>query len=97
MFNFANKSLLIIFMLVVSSQVFAATPGNFLINENLSKYGYSKETIRMVNMQKARSNGKFNEIPPSPGRFKKFLQNLDWDPDITSSVQEFGNRRIDIK
>ncbi len=97
MFKFVNKYLLVILTFIVSSQAFAATPENFLINENLSKYGYSKEIIRMVNLQKARSSGKFDEIPSMPGKFKKLLNNLDWDPDITSSLQEFGDRRIDIK
>ncbi len=97
MFKLVNKYLLIVLMFAVSIQAYAATPGNFLINEHLSKYGYSSETIRMVNTQTARSNGKFDKIPSNPGLFERFLHNLNWDPDITSSVETFGDRRIKIK
>jgi len=64
----------------------------------LERYGYSKEMIRMVSLQKTR----LNEDKESPAVRKqnkafRFLKNLFTEADPTLPTVNFGERTIDMK
>jgi len=65
------------------------TSEKYLIN-----HGHSQEIIRMINLQKDRTEGKILIPSKSHGKLKKFLKNVWFEQDITLPTNDFGYGEI---
>jgi len=61
----------------------------------LENHGHSKEIIRMINLQKERTEGNVVEVSQRESKFKKFIKNLWFEKDATLPVSDFGYSAID--
>ena len=60
----------------------------------LIDHGHSQEIIRMINLQKERTEGKIAVPSKSQGRLKKILKNLWFEQDLTMPITDFGYNDI---
>jgi len=56
----------------------------------LIDHGHSQEIIRMINLQKERTEGKVVVPSKSEGKIKKFFKNVWFEQDLTLPVTDFG-------
>ena len=65
------------------------TSEKYLIN-----HGHSQEIVRMINLQKDRTEGKVLVPSKSEGKIKKFFKNVWFEQDLTMPATDFGYNDI---
>ncbi|OGH95368.1 MAG: hypothetical protein A2039_01135 [Candidatus Melainabacteria bacterium GWA2_34_9] len=68
----------------------ALDPAEPTSEKYLIDHGHSQEIIRMINLQKERTEGKVIVPSKSEGKFKKFFKNVWFEQDLTLPVTDFG-------
>jgi len=72
----------------------ALTPYEPTSEKYLIDHGHSKEIVRMINLQKDRTEGNLVDPPKSQNKFKKFFKNIWFEQDFTMPVTDFGYNDI---
>lgn len=85
--NIIVSSLLVLGMI---SPVFAMTPEDSTSEKYILDHGHSKEIVRMINLQKSRTEGTGEFEAQKHGQFVNFLRNIWFDQDVSASANEFG-------
>jgi len=68
----------------------ALNPTECTSEKYLINHGHSQEIIRMINLQKERTEGKLTEASKSQNKIKKFFKNIWFEQDVTLPVNDFG-------
>jgi len=66
-----------------------ATSDEYLIN-----HGHSPEIVRLINLQKERTEGKGVTHTVSEGKVKKFFKNIWFEQDLTMPLNDFGYNEV---
>jgi hypothetical protein len=72
----------------------ALNPTDSTSEQYLLNHGHSEELIRMINLQKERTEGNATVSSQSENKFKKFFKNLWFEQDLTLPVTDFGYNNI---
>lgn len=86
----------LIFISIITLGICGNIPSNAMeptdcTNEKyLLDHGHSKEIVRMINLQKDRTEGKAVVAPKSEWKIKKFFKNIWFEQDLTLPVNDFG-------
>lgn len=81
----------ILFFNILSSK--AISPTDPTSEKYLIDHGHSPELVRMINLQKARTEGSI-PTPQRHNKFVKFFKNLWFDQDLTEPITDFGYNTI---
>jgi hypothetical protein len=90
----------LIFVSVIAIGIFNNLPSKALeptettSEKYLLDHGHSPEIVRMINLQKERTEGKVTEASKSQNQVKKFLKNLWFEQDLTMPTTDFGYRKV---
>lgn len=90
----------LVFISIISIGIFNNLPSSALSptdptsEKYLLDHGHSKEIVRMINLQKDRTEGKAVVAPKSQGKIKKFFKNLWYEQDVSMPVTDFGFNEI---
>lgn len=79
---------------LASSAVTPLTPEDPTSETYLLNHGHSQEIVRMINLQKARTEGNISTPLKSEGKCKKFFKNLWYAQDLTLPTSDFGYNDI---
>jgi hypothetical protein len=66
------------------------TPSDCTSEKYLIDHGHSPEVIRMINLQKARTQGTEATVITTDNKFVKFWKNLWVEQDVTMPLTDFG-------
>lgn len=72
----------------------ALTPTEPTSEKYLIDHGHSPEVIRMINLQKERTEGKAVTPSRSQNKIKKFFKNIWFEQDLTMPGSDFGYNDI---
>jgi len=95
----AFKSVLLTFLIgagLCSFQAKAMEPTDCTSEKYLIDHGHSPEIVRMINLQKERTEGNINNTKrsKSQNKFMKVLKNLWYEEDLTLPINDFGYNNI---
>jgi len=74
----------------------ALDPNDATTEQYLLNHGHSSEIVRMINLQKERTEGKVEQPSVTENKFKKFFKNLWYEQDLTMPVNDFGYNNINV-
>ena len=77
-----------------SSTSFALGPVDCTSEHYLIDHGHSPELVRMINLQKDRTEGKAVALSKPHGKIVKFLKNLWFEQDATLPLTDFGYNEV---
>ena len=72
----------------------ALTPTDPTSEKYLIDHGHSQEIVRMINLQKERTEGKVATPSQSQNKIKKFFKNIWFEQDLTMPGTDFGYSNI---
>ncbi|MFH0703044.1 MAG: hypothetical protein V2B14_05850 [bacterium] len=96
---FKKISIFIAVLALISLNIISANALTLADSANeqyLDNHGHSKELTRLVNVQKNRIEGKEIPVANKKNKLSKFFRNLFVEPDLTTPVDEFGDRKIQV-
>ncbi len=90
------KTLFLVLCVCISAGAYALSPEEANSKEYIYNHGHSPEMIRIMELQKARTEPESPEnmeVKPT-NRFVKFFRNIFYERDATTSVDNFGQESI---